>query len=130
MKLTFSAISSLMDAFNEIEGAAKLPFKLGLILAKNVAMLQQEEEFFVEKEREFALTYLEVDPETGMLVVEGENLYKIKEGKEQECREAREALNNFEVDVELRRIPASLLENMEFSLTTLMALEILIDEEA
>lgn len=129
MKLTFNQITSLMGAFNTLE-EAKVPFKLGLLLARNIAALKKEEEFFIAKEREFALTYLEIDPATGNLIEEGNGMFRIKADKIDECREAREALNNFEVEIELRKIPASLLESMEFSVDTLMAMESLIDEEA
>jgi hypothetical protein len=38
-------------------------------------------------------------------------------------------LNNFEVDIELRKIPINLIEDMEFTLGQLTALEMLIEEE-
>ena len=128
MKLNFSQIASLLEVFNELQ-TVKVPFKLGLILAKNTALLKQEEEFYIEREREFARTYLEVNEETGEFVTQGEGIYKIKDGMEEECRTAREALNEFECEVELRMIPVSLIENMEFTPAQLGALECVIEED-
>jgi hypothetical protein len=106
-----------------------MPFKLSLILAKNNALLDKEVEFYVEQERNFATKFLVTD-ENGQFVSEQPGVYRIKEGMEEECRAAREELNKFTTNVELRMIPASLLENLEFTPKQLEALEIIIDEEA
>lgn len=127
MKLNFNQIASLLEVMNQLQ-SEKVPFKLGLIIAKNTALLKKEEEFYIEREREFAQTYLEVD-ENGMFVTQGEGVYKIKDGMEEECRAAREALNDFECDVDLRLIPVSLIENMEFTPAQLGALECIIEED-
>lgn len=127
MKLNFNQIASLLEVMNQLQ-SEKVPFKLGLIIAKNTALLKKEEEFYIEREREFAQTYLEVD-ENGMFVTQGEGVYKIKDGLEEECRAAREALNDFECDVDLRLIPVSLIENMEFTPAQLGALECIIEED-
>ena len=105
-----------------------MPFKLSLIFAKNIAMLEKEYEFYIERERDFALKYLQTD-ENGQFIQEKENVFKIKEGLEQECKEARMELNKFESEVALRKIPVSLIENMEFTPNQLAVLEILIEEE-
>lgn len=128
MKINFNTLASLLEVFNGLQ-TIKVPFKLGLILAKNTALLKKEEEFYVEQEREFALKYLEVNEETGEFVTQGEGIYKIKDGLEEECRAAREALNNFECEVDLRMIPVTLIENMEFTPAQLSALECVIEEE-
>lgn len=127
MKLTFNTTMNLLEALREL-ATEKLPFKLSMILAKNIAALEKEEEFFINQEREFALKYLAM--ENGQFVSEREGVFKINEGMEEECREAREALNTFEVDADIRMIPVSLIENMEFAPKTLMALENILDEEA
>lgn len=128
MTLNFTQISSLLDVCTDMQDQ-KMPFKLSLILAKNNALLKQETEFYVEREREFAQKYLETD-ENGQFVQTSENVFKIKEGLENECREARIALDGFTVDLDLRKIPLSLVEDMEFTPKQLEALELIIDEEA
>lgn len=127
MILNFIQISELINVFETLKDM-KMPFKLSLILAKNISMLEKEYEFYLEREREFALKYLQMD-ENGMFIQEQENVFKIKEGLERECQEARMELNKFESEVELRRIPVSLIENMEFTPNQLAVLEILIEEE-
>ena len=127
MTLNFIQISELINVFETLKDM-KMPFKLSLILAKNIAMLEKEYEFYVEREREFAFKYLQTD-ENGQFVQEQENVFKIKEGLEQECQEARMELNKFESEVALRKIPVSLIENMEFTPNQLAILEILIEEE-
>lgn len=127
MTINFTVLQSLMAGLNDL-ASKELPFKLSLTVAKNLSLLEKEQEFYIEQEREFALKYLVI--EDGQFVQERENVFKIKEGLEKECQEARETLNKFETEIELRKLPASLLENMEFSPKTLMALESIIDEEA
>ena len=127
MTLNFIQISELINVFETLKDM-KMPFKLSLILAKNIAMLEKEYEFYVEREREFAFKYLQTD-ENGQFIQEQENVFKIKEGLEQECQEARMELNKFESEVALRKIPVSLIENMEFTPNQLAVLEVLIEEE-
>ena len=127
MTLNFIQISELINVLETLKDM-KMPFKLSLILAKNIAMLEKEYEFYIERERDFALKYLQTD-ENGQFIQEKENVFKIKEGLEQECKEARMELNKFESEVALRKIPVSLIENMEFTPNQLAVLEILIEEE-
>ena len=127
MTLNFIQISELINVFETLKDM-KMPFKLSLILAKNIAMLEKEYEFYIDRERDFALKYLQTD-ENGQFIQEKENVFKIKEGLEQECKEARMELNKFESEVALRKIPVSLIENMEFTPNQLAVLEILIEEE-
>ena len=127
MTLNFIQISELINVFETLKDM-KMPFKLSLILAKNISMLEKEYEFYVEREREFAFKYLQTD-ENGQFIQEQENVFKIREGLEQECQEARAELNKFESEINLRQIPISLLESMEFTPNQLAALEILIEEE-
>lgn len=127
MLLNFMQISDMLTACGELK-ETKMPFKLSLILAKNISTLEAEQNFFIEREREFAAKYLATD-ENGMFVQEGENVFKIKEGMEQECAEARMELNKFEAEVNLRMIPMSLIENMEFTPKQLAGIEMLIEEE-
>ena len=127
MTLNFTKIMKLIEAHSELKDM-KMPFKLSLIIAKNLAALNAEQEFYIERERDFATKYLEID-ENGQFVQQGENAFKIREGMEQECMEARMELNNFETEVNLRMIPMELVENMEFTPAQLSALEVLIEEE-
>lgn len=128
MILNFTQIAEMYSVCQELQ-EMKMPFKLSIILAKNIAVLKSEYDFYVEREREFALKYLEIDEETGNFKQLQEGVFKIKDGLEEECKESRIELNNFETEVNLRKIPMSLLENMEFSPKTLMVLESLIEEE-
>jgi hypothetical protein len=128
MTLNFNQISNLLDCCTEMQDQ-KMPFKLSLILAKNTAVLKQETEFYVEREREFAQKFLEQD-ENGQFVQTSENVFKIKDGMEDECRVARQDLDAFTSDIELRKIPIALIEDMEFTPKQLEALELIIDEEA
>lgn len=127
MTLNFIQISELIDVFETLKDM-KMPFKLSLILAKNIAMLEKEYDFYIEREREFAMKYLATD-ENGQFIKQDENTFKIKDGLKEECIEARTELNNFESEVNLRMIPVSLIENMEFTPKQLTALQMLIEEE-
>ena len=128
MELNFKQISDLLEVFADLQ-TKTLPFKLSLILAKDMNLLNKELEFYMEQEKKFAEKYLATD-ENGNFIQEQENVFKIKEGLVEECRAAREELNNFTTNVELRPLPMSALENLEFTPKQLTALEIIIDEEA
>lgn len=128
MTLNFNQISELISVMTELQDT-KMPFKLSIMLAKNLNLLKKEEEFYIEQERQFAQKYLEFDTEKQEFVQTAQNVFKIKDNLEDECREAREALNNFTTDVELRMIPLAMIENMEFTPKQLVALEMIIEEE-
>jgi hypothetical protein len=128
MTLNFNQLSELIAVMTELQDT-KMPFKLSLMLAKNLNLLKKEEEFYIEQERQFAQKYLEFDSEKQEFVQTAQNVFKIKDGLEEECREAREALNNFATEVELRMIPLSMIEDMEFTPKQLAALEMIIEEE-
>lgn len=128
MTLNYTQISSIMETIESLQDS-KMPFKLSLIFAKNLSTLKKEEEFYIEQERKFAQTYLKFDSEKNEFVQNGPGVFAIQEGKEEECRKAREELNEFTADVELRKIPLSLIENMEFTPKQMLGLEMLIEEE-
>lgn len=128
MTLKFTEIINMLEACKTLK-ETKMPFKLGMILAKNIKALEAEHDFYVEREREFAMKYLEIDEETGEFAQIEDGVFKIKEDLIEECRLARIELNNFEVDVNLMKIPAALLENMDFTLDELLGIEMLIEEE-
>ena len=127
MTLTFVQLQEMINALDSLK-SEKLPFKLSLIIAKDSSLLQKEFEFYVNQEREFAHKFLEFD-EQGQPISEGEGMFKIKEGLQKECMEAREELNKFTCDVELRKIPMSLIENIDFTPEQVAGLELIIDEE-
>ena len=127
MKLNFIEVTDMLSVYEELK-EIKMPFKLSLILAKNISMLKEEQNFYIEREREFATKYLDTD-ENGYFIQQDNNSFKIKDGLVEECMEARKELNNFEVEVNLRTIPIHLFENMEFTPKQLNALAMLIEEE-
>lgn len=127
MTLNFNQITNILAVCEELKDT-KMPFKLSLILAKNISVLKAEQEFYIDREREFAMKYLATD-ENGQFIQQSENAFKIIEGMEQECMEARMELNNFTSEIELRMIPVNLIENMEFTPSQLESLEMLIEEE-
>lgn len=128
MELRFVQIANLNDALTALKDK-QLPFKLSLIIAKDLALLEREIDFYVEREREFADKYLQKDEETGTYIQEREGVFRIKEGMESECAEARKELDAFTTEVELRTIPVGLVENLELTPAQVGALEIIIEEE-
>lgn len=127
MDLTFTQINNLYEALTAMKEQT-LPFKLSLIIAKNLGLLEQELNFYIQQEREFANKYLQKD-ENGMFIQEQEGIFKIIEGLEEECRMAREDLDKFTAHIELRTIPIALVENMELTPKEVGALEVIIEEE-
>ena len=127
MELNFAQISGLTEVLGSLKDKA-LPFKLSLIIAKDLSLLAKETEFYIEQERKFAFDYLQQN-EDGTFVQEGEGVFKIKEGMEDECRKARSELDAFTTDVDLRKIPMSLIENLELTPSQVGELEIIIEED-
>lgn len=128
MTLNYNQIDTLINGLESLQDA-KVPFKLGMIITKNLSALKKEEEFYIEQERKFALEYLQFDAEKQEFVQNAPGVFAIQQGKEEECRKAREDLNEFTAELELRKIPLTLIENMEFTPKQLLALEMLIEEE-
>lgn len=127
MELNFNQINALSETLGELKDQS-LPFKLSLIIAKDMGILAKEIEFYIEQERKFANDYLQKD-ENGMFIQESEGVFKIIEGKEEECRAARVELDKFTTEVDLRKIPVSLIENLELTPKQVGALEVIIEEE-
>ena len=59
MTINFTMLQSLTTGLNEL-ASKELPFKLSLIIAKNLSLLEKEQEFYLNQEREFAFKYLEM----------------------------------------------------------------------
>ena len=127
MKITYSKMEQLISGIQGIQNE-KMSFRLSMIFAKNLANLKKEEEFYFEQERKFAQDYL-VFNDDGTLATSGQNMFKVKEGKEKECAEARKAIDTFEVDVDLRKVPVADIEGLEFTPAQLTDLMDLIEEE-
>jgi len=128
--MTLNSIQTmdLLNTLRELQ-EMKLPFKISLVFAKNIKLLEKENEFFTEQEREFAMKYLEIDPETQQFVESAPGVFKIKEDMIEECQEARKALNDFTVDVDLKKLKAEDFEKFEFTPKQVAGLELIIDEE-
>ena len=127
MKITYSKMEQLISGIQGIQNE-KMSFRLSMIFAKNLANLKKEEEFYFEQERKFAQDYL-VFNDDGTLATTGQNMFKVKEGKEKECAEARKAIDTFEVDVDLRKVPVADIEGLEFTPAQLTDPMDLIEEE-
>ena len=128
MKLTCLQMVDAQTALKELS-EQKLPFKLSLLISRNLTALQKEYDFYMENERKFILEYLVIDQATGQIVSPQPGVFAIQEGKQEECMKAREALDNFELNIETHKIPACMLENLDFTPAQLMAIEFMIEEE-
>lgn len=127
MELTFNQLNGVFEALTALKNKT-LPFKVSLIIAKDLGLAQKEMDFYIEQEREFANTYLEKD-ENGIFIQEPEGVFKILPGKEEECRAAREDLDKFTTAIDFKLIPVSYLENLELTPAEVGALELIIEED-
>lgn len=123
-KQAYDAYTVLQELIN-----IKLPFKVSLIISRNLKVLQKESEFYIEQEQNFVRSYLEFDSETGELIQNAPGVFKIQEGKEEECFKAREALDNFEIEIDIKKIPLDAIEGVDFTPAQLMAIEFMIEED-
>ena len=121
----------LVDAYNTVKELSeqKLPFKLSLLVSRNLAALQKEYDFYMEQERKFVLEYLIIDQDSGEIKQIQPGVFAIQDGKYEECMKAREALDNFTINIEIRKIPISMLEPFEFTPAQLLAIDFMIEEE-
>ena len=121
----------LVDAYNTVKELSeqKLPFKLSLLVSRNLAALQKEYDFYMEQERKFVLEYLIIEQDCGEIKQIQPGVFAIQDGKYEECMKAREALDNFTINIEIRKIPISMLEPFEFTPAQLLAIDFMIEEE-
>lgn len=121
----------LVDAYNTVKELSeqKLPFKLSLLVSRNLAALQKEYDFYMEQERKFVLEYLIIDQDSGEIKQIQPGVFAIQDGKYEECMKAREALDNFTINIEIRKIPISMLEPFEFTPAQLLSIDFMIEEE-
>ena len=121
----------LVDAYNTVKELSeqKLPFKLSLLVSRNLAALQKEYDFYMEQERKFVLEYLIIDQDSGEIKQIQPGVFAIQDGKYEACMKAREALDNFTINIEIRKIPISMLEPFEFTPAQLLAIDFMIEEE-
>ena len=127
MKLNFVQIHELTTVFNEIKNTP-MPFKLSLIIAKNMDWLEKEFNFFKQAEQDFALKYLVLDSATNSFVKTEDGGFKIKDGMQEECLREREDLDNFTVEVNPTYIDVNLLENFTLSPRQVKVLSLLLKE--
>ena len=128
MQLTFMQISDAYDVLKELS-TQKLPFRLSFLISRNLAALKDEYEFYLDQEQKFISEYLVINYEKGELEQIKPGVFKIQEGKENDCVKAREDLDNFKADLDIRKIPISLLETINFSPAQLLAIDFMIEEE-
>lgn len=127
MKLNYMQIHSAIESLTAL-AEEKMPFKTTLIMSKNLAALKAEEEFYIEQERKFATEYLEIG-EDGNFVQTSPGVFQIKEGKQQECAEARRALDAFETDINLRMIPANAFDKIDVTINQLAGIDFLLEDD-
>lgn len=128
MTLTYTQLSSILGVLKELQ-EMKMSFKLSMIIAKNIDMLEKEEEFYIRQEQEFALKYLARDEETGEFIQKQPGMFEIIPELLEECQEARKALDEFTAEVELKMIPMSLIEDFDFTPAQVKGLSLIINEE-
>lgn len=128
MKILSKQAHEAYTVLQELAGI-KLPFKASLIISRNIKVLQKESEFYIEQEQNFVRDYLEIDTETGMLVQNEPGVFKIQDGKIEECYKARLDLDAFEVEVDIKKLPINILENIELTPVQLMAIEFMIEDD-
>lgn len=128
MTLNYIQLSSILEALKELQ-EMKMSFKLSMIIAKNIDMLEKEEEFYIRQEQEFAMKYLARDEETGEFIQKQPGMFEIIPELLEECQEARKALDEFTAEVELKMIPMSLIENLDFTPAQVKGLSLIINEE-
>ena len=127
MTLNYSQLSSVLEALKELQ-ERKMSFKLSLIIAKNIEKLELEEAFYIRQEQEFAPKYLSRDEE-GKFIQTSNNTFQIIPELLDECIEARKELDAFSIDIDLRMIPVSYIEDMDFTPAQVKGLSLIINEE-
>ena len=127
MTLNYSQLSSVLEALKELQ-ERKMSFKLSLIIAKNIEKLELEEAFYIRQEQEFATKYLSRDEE-GKFIQTSNNTFQIIPELLDECIEARKELDAFSIDIDLRMIPVSYIEDMDFTPAQVKGLSLIINEE-
>ena len=76
MELNFQQMNDLIEVFTDLQ-TKSLPFKLSLIIAKDMNLLNKEVEFYIEQEKAFAEKYLAKD-ENGNYIKSVKTYLKLK----------------------------------------------------
>lgn len=128
--LNLKHIVNFLNLYEDLK-KEKLPFKLSLILAKNNQIIEKEYDFYLEQRDQLMDKYFVLDEASGAYITlnKEKTIFKIKDGLDQECHDAFKELEEFEVQVDLRTIPSSMLENLNFTLEHVEALSMLLEEE-
>lgn len=128
--LKLKEIVNFLNLYEDLK-KEKLPFKLSFILAKNNQIIEKEYDFYLEQRNQLMDKYFVVDEATGRYITlnKEQTIFKIKDGLDKECHEAFAELEEFDVQVDLRTIPESMLENLNFTLENVEVLSMLLEEE-
>lgn len=127
MRLTLKQISEAYSSVRDLS-EEKFPFKLSFLLSRNLIALQKEYDFYMQQERAFIFEYLVLN-EKGEIQQNLDGSFKIQDGKIDECLKARRDLDSFESEVEICKLPSSLLKNLNFTPAQLAAIDFMIEEE-
>lgn len=128
--INLKQIVNFLNLYEELK-QEKLSFKLSLILAKNNQLLEKEYDFYLTERQKLMDKYFVLDEQSQAYVTlnKEHTIFKIKDGFEKECYNAFKELEDFTINVELKTIPESLLEQNNLTLEQINTLSMLLEEE-
>ena len=127
MKITFPQVQTFINSYEEIKDN-KMPLPLAFALSQIAKQSGDCLNFYQEQYNIYLEQYAEKDEE-GYKLTENKKGIVLKKETINEAREKFKELDNWEFDIDIKKIPLSSFEKLELSPTDLMGFLPFIDEE-
>lgn len=128
MKLTYQQILNSTEAL-KILANEKMPYRNALKISKNISELEKQITDYKIEYTKLAEKYFEKDNNDNFKTMEGnDQAFIIKEGKRNECTNDINELNNFQVEVQIYKIPIEDLDGIMLTPSIAGTIEYMIEE--
>ena len=127
MKITFPQVQTFINSYEEIKDN-KMPLPLAFALSRIAKQSGDCLNFYQEQYNIYLEQYAEKNEE-GYKLTENKKGIVLKKETINEAREKFKELDNWEFDIDIKKIPLSFFEKLELSPTDLMGFLPFIDEE-
>lgn len=131
MKLTYDDLNMCLDSLSVLMERDDIPFDTALKISKNAMEIKQYLKHYRQECFKLYEQYIEKDPDTGEFsfdIVDGQQRYKIIDGKAEEFKEKNESLLKFDVDVDIKMIKSEELKDIKIAPKILSGILFMLEE--
>ena len=127
MKITFPQIQAFINSYEEVKDN-KMPLSLAFALSRVAKQAADCLSFYQDRYNSYLEQYAEKDNE-GYKLTENKKGILLKKETISEAQEKFKELDNWEFEIDIKKIPLSLFEKLELSPSDLIGFLPFIDEE-